>query len=173
LKKQNALNVYDLQPGTRNPQQIQRPMNKTDRKILNEIQSNFPISSRPFQELGERLGLTEDEVMDAVGRMKREGTIRRIGGNFHSSRLNFTSTLCAAKVPEDKIERFVEVVNAYPGVTHNYLRKNAYNVWFTFIAEEMAHIDEALREIAEKTGVTGILNLPAEKMFKIKVDFEV
>jgi hypothetical protein len=68
---------------------------------------------------------------------------------------------------------FVDVVNAYPGVTHNYLRKNAYNIWFTFIAEEMAHIDDALREISEKTGVTEILNLPAEKMFKIKVDFEV
>ena len=148
-------------------------MNHTDRKILNEIQSSFPISSRPFHDLGERLGLTEEEDLDAVSRMKEEGIIRRIGGNFHSSRLNFTSTLCAAKVPEEKIERFVEVVNAYSGVTHNYLRKNPYNVWFTFIAEEMKHIDEALRAISEKTGVKDILNLPAERMFKIKVDFEV
>ncbi|MBL7224940.1 MAG: AsnC family transcriptional regulator [Desulfobacteraceae bacterium] len=148
-------------------------MNKTDRKILNEIQSDFPISSRPYYDLGRRLNLTEDEVIEAVGRMKDEGIIRRIGGNFHSARLNFVSTLCAAKVPEDKIDMFVEVVNDYPGVTHNYLRKNAYNIWFTFIAEEMSHIDDALREIAEKTGVTEILNLPAEKMFKIKVDFEV
>ena len=148
-------------------------MNKTDRKILNEIQSDFPISSRPYHDLGRRLNLTEDEVIEAVGRMKDEGIIRRIGGNFHSAHLNFVSTLCAAKVPEDKIDMFVEVVNDYPGVTHNYLRKNAYNIWFTFIAEEMAHIDDALREIAEKTGVTEILNLPAEKMFKIKVDFEV
>ena len=105
--------------------------------------------------------------------MKEEGIIRRIGGYFHSAHLNFVSTLCAAKVPEDKIDMFVEVVNDYPGVTHNYLRKNSYNIWFTFIAEEMSHIDDALREIAEKTGVTEILNLPAEKMFKIKVDFEV
>ena len=148
-------------------------MNKTDRKILNEIQSDFPISSRPYHDLGRRLNLTEDEVIEAVGRMKDEGIIRRIGGNFHSVHLNFVSTLCAAKVPEDKIDMFVEIVNDYPGVTHNYLRKNAYNIWFTFIAEEMAHIDDALREIAEKTGVTEILNMPAEKMFKIKVDFEV
>jgi len=148
-------------------------MNKTDRNILNEIQSDFPISSRPYHDLGRRLNLTEDEVIEAVGRMKDEGIIRRIGGNFHSAHLNFVSTLCAAKVPEDKIDMFVDVVNAYPGVTHNYLRKNAYNIWFTFIAEEMAHIEDALREIAEKTGVAEILNLPAEKMFKIKVDFEV
>jgi DNA-binding Lrp family transcriptional regulator len=148
-------------------------MNKTDRNILNEIQSDFPISSRPYHDLGIRLDLTEDEVIEAVGRLKDEGVIRRIGGNFHSAQLNFVSTLCAAKVPEEKIDMFVEVVNDYPGVTHNYLRKNAYNIWFTFIAEEMAHIDDALREISGKTGVTEILNLPAEKMFKIKVDFEV
>jgi siroheme decarboxylase len=148
-------------------------MNDTDRKILNEIQSDFPISSRPYQELGRRLNLTEDEVMAAVRRLKEEGIIRRIGGNFHSSRLNFVSTLCAAKVPEDKIDRFVEAVNRHPGVTHNYLRNNAFNIWFTFIAEHMNVIDNALREISEETGIKEILNLPAEKTFKIKVDFEV
>ena len=148
-------------------------MNKTDRKILNEIQSDFPISSRPFRELGDRFNLTEAEVMDSVQRMKEEGIIRRIGGNFQSSRLNFVSTLCAAKVPEEKIDTFVEVVNRYPGVTHNYLRNHAYNIWFTFIAEDMDVIEKSLYEISEKTGIKKILNLPAEKMFKIKVDFEV
>lgn len=148
-------------------------MNKTDRDILNEIQSDFPISSRPYRDVADRLNLTEEKVIEAVRRLKDEGIIRRIGGNFHSRRLNFVSTLCAAKVPEDKIGMFVEVVNDYPGVTHNYLRNSRYNIWFTFIAENMAHIDGALKEISQKTGVTEILNLPAEKMFKIKVDFEV
>jgi DNA-binding Lrp family transcriptional regulator len=148
-------------------------MNETDKKILNEIQSDFPITSRPYQELGRRLDLTEDEVITAVRRLKEEGIIRRIGGNFHSSRLDFVSTLCAAKVPDDKIDSFVEAVNRHPGVTHNYLRNNTYNIWFTFIAEHMNFIENALKEISEETGITEILNLPAEKMFKIKVDFEV
>lgn len=148
-------------------------MNNTDRKILNEIQSDFPITSRPYQELGRRLDLTEDEVVAAVRRLKEEGIIRRIGGNFHSSRLNFVSTLCAAKVPEDKIDSFVEAVNRHPGVTHNYLRNNAYNIWFTFIAENVDFIDNTLSDISGETGIAEILNLPAIKMFKIKVDFEV
>ncbi|MBW1780153.1 MAG: AsnC family transcriptional regulator [Deltaproteobacteria bacterium] len=148
-------------------------MNATDRKILNEIQSDFPLTSRPYRDLGKRLNLTENEVMAAVRRLKDEGIIRRIGGNFQSSRLNFVSTLCAAKVPEEKIDSFVAVVNRYPGVTHNYLRNNAYNIWFTFIAEDMANIENALKEISEETGISELLNLPAEKMFKIKVDFEV
>ena len=143
------------------------------RKILNEIQSDFPISSRPYRDLGNRLHMTETEVLDAVKRLKENGVIRRIGGNFQTSRLDFVSTLCAARVPEEKIDRFVETVNAYPGVTHNYLRAHSYNIWFTFIAEEMGIIEDALETIRQKTGVTEILNLPAEEMFKIKVDFAV
>lgn len=148
-------------------------MDEIDRNILNEIQSDFPITPRPYHELGKRLDLSELEVIERVRRLKENRIIRRIGGNFHSGRLNFTSTLCAAKVPKEKIDHFVEVVNRYPGVTHNYLRDHAYNIWFTFIAQDIAYISNALRDISKETGVTEILNLPAVKMFKIKVDFEV
>lgn len=147
-------------------------MDETDKRILNAIQSDFPIHSRPYRVVGQRLGLPEAEIIDRISALKKQGIIRRIGGNFHSNRLDFTSTLCAAKVPEEKIERFVEVVNRYPGVTHNYLRKNSYNIWFTFIAEDMEYIQQALKDIAGEVGVPEILNLPAVKMFKIKVDFE-
>jgi DNA-binding Lrp family transcriptional regulator len=148
-------------------------MDDIDRAIINEIQSDFPIEARPFQELGNRLKLSEDEILGRVRRLKEDGVIRRIGGNFNSKKLNFTSTLCAAKVPEAKIDEFVKAVNRYPGVTHNYLRNHEYNIWFTFIAANMAIIDNAIKEISALTGVTEIRNLPAVKMFKIKVDFEV
>lgn len=148
-------------------------MDDVDKAIINEIQSDFPITARPFHALGKRFQLSEEEVLDRVKRMKEEGVIRRIGGNFNSKKLNFTSTLCAAKVPEEKMADFVEAVNRYTGVTHNYLRNHEYNVWFTFIAENMAYIDNALKEISVSTGVREIRNLPAVRMFKIKVDFEV
>jgi DNA-binding Lrp family transcriptional regulator len=148
-------------------------MDETDREILNEIQSNFPITPRPFHRLGERLQLSEEEVLTRVKRLKSEGIIRRIGGNFNSRKLNFTSTLCAARVPEDRIEEFVDVVNRHEGVTHNYMRSHEYNIWFTFIAPDTDYIENALKKISEETGVHDILNLPAVRMFKIKVDFEV
>ena len=148
-------------------------MDDIDRAILNEIQSDFPISPRPFYELGKRLNLTEHEIIERVESLKSEGIVRRIGGNFNSKMLDFRSTLCAAKVPEEKIDRFVEVVNSYPGVTHNYLRTHEYNVWFTFIAPNMLDIDNTLKKISDETGVTEIRNLPALRVFKIKVDFEV
>ncbi|MCU0598330.1 MAG: AsnC family transcriptional regulator, partial [Desulfobacterales bacterium] len=138
-----------------------------DKAILNRIQSDFPIASRPYEVIGRELGLPEIEVIDRVRLLKNQGIIRRIGGNFVPGKLGFVSTLCAGKVPDDRIELFANVVNSYPGVTHNYVRENSYNVWFTFIASSMEEIDQSLSEISKKTGVKEILNLPATKVFKI------
>ncbi len=144
-----------------------------DKAIINRIQSQFPITARPFFTAAEELDLTEKEVLERVARLKKEGIIRRIGGNFVPGKLGFVSTLCAARVPADKIDRFAEVVNRYPGVTHNYQRDNHYNVWFTFISPSMDEIEANLKKIAEDTGITDILNLPATKVFKIKAQFDV
>jgi DNA-binding Lrp family transcriptional regulator len=144
-----------------------------DRTILNRIQSDFPITSRPYRIIAEKLGLAEEDVIKRVVRLKDAGIIRRIGGNFTPDKLGFVSTLCAAAVPEEKISQFAEVVNRYPGVTHNYRRENAVNIWFTFIAPTMDEINANLKQIAEETGVTKILNLPATKVFKIKAEFKV
>jgi DNA-binding Lrp family transcriptional regulator len=123
--------------------------------------------------IADELGLTEREVIDRVLRLKQSGIIRRIGGNFVPGKLGYVSTLCAARVPVDQVPRFAAAVNRHPGVTHNYLRENAFNVWFTFIAPSMEEIEAKLKEISSETGVTEILNLPATRVFKIKAQFDV
>jgi DNA-binding Lrp family transcriptional regulator len=112
-------------------------------------------------------------VIKHIRRLKDDGIIRRIGGNFVPEKLGFVSTLCAAKVPEDKIDVFAAAVNRYPGVTHNYQRDNEFNIWFTFIAPSMEDIEKNLKDIAAETGVTGILNLPATRVYKIKAQFDL
>ena len=153
--------------------QSEVPIDDIDRDILNRIQSGFPITTRPYRTIAEDLGLSESEVLKRVSRLKASGIIRRIGGNFTPEKLGFVSTLCAAKVPEEKISQFGEVVNRYPGVTHNYRRENTYNIWFTFIAPSMDEINANLEQIASETGVSDILNLPATRVFKIKAEFKV
>ncbi len=148
-------------------------LDEMDRIILNEIQSNFPIESRPYQVLAEKLQCSEDEVLHRVQDLKDRDVIRRIGANCNSRKLGYTSTLCAAKVPSHLMERFVEEVNSYSGVTHNYRREHAYNFWFTLIAPSLNEIKRILGEICELTGVEEVMSLPAERIFKIQVDFEV
>jgi len=145
-------------------------IDEKDRKIINLIQSGFPITSRPFHDVGIAIGLPEKEVIERVRRLKDLGIIRRIGGNFDSRKLGFTATLCAANVPQEKVDKFNEVINSYLGVTHNYSRNHYYNIWFTFIGESMEQIERNLMEIRERTGIKEIINLPARRSFKIRVD---
>ncbi len=145
----------------------------TDKLIINHIQSEFPINERPYAAIGERLGLSEDDVIKRVQALKKNGIIRRIGGNFSPEKLGFFSTLCAAKVSEDKLPNFTDIVNSYSGVTHNYIRENDFNVWFTFIEQSVEEIESNLRNISERTGVEAIINLPATKVFKISAKFKL
>ncbi len=145
----------------------------TDRRILNLIQLNFPVTARPYQDIAKTLSLTENEVIRRVKNLKDTGIIRRIGGNFGPDRVGYHSTLCAARVPEDQLDMFTSTVNSYPGVTHNYLREHRFNVWFTFIAPSVQKIQENLEEIRRKTGVQDILNLPATQVFKISANFKL
>ena len=144
-----------------------------NKKILNHIQLNFPIASRPFKIIAKNLGLSEEELILRIRKMKDEKLIRRIGGNFSPDKLGFFSTLCAASVPEHKIDDFTRTVNAYNGVTHNYMRDHSFNIWFTFIAPSTRKIEDNLVQITKATGIKTILNLPATRVFKISANFKL
>ena len=148
-------------------------IDNTNKKILNNIQVDFPISSRPYKIIADKLGILEDELIQRVIQMKEDMLIRRIGGNFSPDKLGYHSTLCAAKVPEAKLKLFTKTVNSYSGVTHNYKRDHQFNVWFTFIAPSIEIIEKSLNEISQKTDVETILNLPATKVFKISANFKL
>lgn len=158
-------------PKTENQKPKTGALDDLDRAILNEIQSHFPIESRPYAEVGRRVGASEAEVVARVLSMAEAGVIRRIGANFTSRKLGYTSTLVAVRVAPDKLDHFVAVVNRYPGVTHNYLRRHRFNVWFTLIAESEERLSQILKEISQASEVAEILSLPAQEVFKIKVDF--
>jgi siroheme decarboxylase len=158
-------------PKTENRKPKTGTLDDLDRAILNEIQSHFPIELRPYAEVGRRVGASEEEVLARVTAMTEAGIIRRLGANFTSRKLGYTSTLVAARVPAASLDHFVAVVNRYPGVTHNYLRRHRYNVWFTLIAESEERLKQILEEISGAAEVSEILSLPAQEVFKIKVDF--
>jgi len=147
-------------------------MDSTDKRLLDIIQTDFPIVARPYAALGERLGIGEQEVFDRVRELKKRHIVRRLGANFQSAKLGFHSTLCAAKVPPEKMDAFVADVNMQPGVTHNYLRRHEYNIWFTCIGPSQDAVRAILDGITQRTGIP-VLNLPATKLYKIRVDFKM
>jgi DNA-binding Lrp family transcriptional regulator len=148
-------------------------MDDIDRKLLNLIQEDFPITAAPFAEVAAQLGIGESDVLKRIARLKEEGVIRRIGAVFDLRKLGFASTLCAARVPEGEVRGFVEAVNACSGVTHNYRRDDEYNIWFTLIATGEEELAAAFAGIQRETGIDDILSLRATRTFKINARFDV
>jgi DNA-binding Lrp family transcriptional regulator len=148
-------------------------MDEIDKKILNIIQKEFPLEEQPFLIVGKRCGISEEETISRVQKMKKAGIIRRIGAVFDGTKLGRVSKLCAARVPEEKIDGFVKTVNANKNVTHNYLRSHEYNIWFTFSASNTEELEKFLKEVKEITGVTDILEMRSVRTFKINASFDL
>jgi len=146
-------------------------MDAVDKKILNLLQTEFPLTPEPFKAAAERAGISEDELLLRIQRLKDNGVIRRIGAVLDSGKLGFVSRLCAAHVPEDRIASFVDLVNALPGVTHNYRRDHACNIWFTLIAPSEEELEKTIARISEDTGILDILTFQALRTFKIDARF--
>jgi len=148
-------------------------MEENATKLLNIIQNEFPLESRPFLALANQLNMTEEKVIEIIKQSKENGYIRRLGGVFDSKSLGYTSTLCAVQVPEHRIEEVTNIINSYPGVTHNYLRNHNYNMWFTLTAQSIKWLEVIVNEIKSRTGITNIIVLPSTNTFKIKVNFNI
>jgi len=148
-------------------------MDEIDKKILNILQKEFPLVEQPFLVVAEKCGISEDETISRILKIKEEGIIRRIGAVFDGAKLGRVSTLCAARVPEKRIDNFVQIVNANKNVTHNYRRNNEYNIWFTVSAATAGELETFLADVKKKTGVTDILDMRAIRTFKINASFDV
>ncbi len=140
-----------------------------ERRLLDEVQRAFPVCSRPYAELGERVGCAEQEAYDAIHSLRQRGLIRRIGGIFDSAELGYASALVAMKVPPEQLEQVAHTVGEYEGVTHNYERDGDYNLWFTISQETRPDLERVLADIESRTGINEMLRLPTIRKFKVRV----
>ncbi len=148
-------------------------LDQIDRSLVNLMQTDFPLMEEPFAELGSRLELSEQEVLDRAGQLRDKKIIRILGPVFNSRALGYQSTLVAMRVPEDRIEQAAQVITSHSGVGHNYQRDHQYNLWFTLAIRGDADLEEALREFNQQIQPEAMLELPALKLFKIRLFFDM
>lgn len=148
-------------------------MEVTDQRILQRIQKDFPLASRPYKVLGEELGLTEEEVFERIQALRKAGIIRSLGGVINAGSWGYVSTLVALKVPPERLEAVAGIINSHPGVTHNYLREGDYNLWFTLSCPSAAALGQDLSALLTRSGVKEHLELPSPRVFKIRAVFNL
>ena len=149
-------------------------MDELDRRILQAVQDDFPLSERPYEAIAHRLGIPSDHLWDRLQKLMAEGVIRRLGASLDSRKLGFCSTLAAVSVKPDLVEQAAEIIGKFPEVTHSYLRNDDFNIWFTIIASDTERIESILEHIRTSLSLESseVLNLPAKRVFKLDARFK-
>lgn len=142
-------------------------------KVLNRVQQELPLVYMPWHQVAGELGLTPDDVMDIVAKYRDEGIIRNIAGIFSAEKLGYDISLVAFYVPDEKVAQAAEIINAHPGVSHNYLRDHRYNIWFTLAVPPSASLQKEAARMADQAGAADHLMLRNERMMKLGVKLAV
>ncbi|MGD0534167.1 MAG: siroheme decarboxylase subunit alpha [Methanoregula sp.] len=147
---------------------------QTDLAILNTLQGDLPLVSRPWKEIADRIGITETEILGRMKRMEEAGIIRGISPVLESHHLGLhAATLVALHVPEERLNEIATIISSYTEVSHNFRRDHSYSLWFTIAAQNGEEVQRVLYEILDRTGISAsdALDLPTVKKIKIDVRF--
>ena len=151
------------------------PLDEFDRRLLNAMQGAFPILPRPYAAVASGLGVAEERVLSRVRELIAARIIRQVTPIYDTRALGYGSMLVAARVDPEHPWRAAKIINSHPGVSHNYLRNHAFNMWFTIAVEEDSKLglQGTLDVLQELTGAESIRQLPTLKLFKIRMDLEM
>lgn len=144
-----------------------------EHRLLNLVQADFALTAQPFADIGFRLNIPESEVIDRVQKLEDAGIIRCIGAVLDSRKLGYRSTLVAMRVEPSRLDSVAAVVSRHPGVSHNYARSHHYNLWFTLTVPPKESLTDTVRQFSSQPGVESTLVLPALRMFKSQVFFDM
>jgi DNA-binding Lrp family transcriptional regulator len=151
------------------------PLDETDKRLMNLLQSSFPLDPEPFALVAGEADLELDDVLARTQRLLDGRIIREITPIFDTRALGYESMLVAAKVDSEHPQRAAQIVNAHPGVSHNYLRTHDFNLWFTIATppDSGLGLKGTLEALIEETGAESMRELPTITLFKINMNLEM
>ena len=150
-------------------------MDIIDKRVVAALQDDFPLAAKPYDGIARRLDISVEELLERLDRLIDAGIIRRLGASINSHKFGFKSTLAAISVEPDVVARAAVIMERFPEITHCYLRKHQFNIWFTVIAINEDRIKDILKIIRSELFLdeARILNLPMKRMFKLDARFTV
>jgi DNA-binding Lrp family transcriptional regulator len=151
------------------------PLDETDKRLMNLLQSSFPLDPEPFALVASEAEMELDDVLARTRRLLENRIIREITPIFDTRALGYESMLVAAKVDSDNPQRAAKIVNAHPGVSHNYLRTHEFNLWFTIATppDSELGLSGTLQALMAEAGAESMRELPTLTLFKINMNLEM
>lgn len=129
-----------------------------DINIIKKIQGEIPVVPEPYKQISEELGISQKQLLDRIEQLLKEGIIRRVGAVLNHRNAGFmANAMVVWRVPEKKIRNIVDVMTAFPEVSHCCRRsvfKNwTYNIFTMIHGNTKNHCEKIIEEISTKIGI--------------------
>lgn len=149
----------------------QQPLSALEKHLLNDFQHDFPLDSRPYKKIADKLGTTEKVVIDTLKQLQERGYVSRVGAVFRANSIG-ASTLAAMAIPENELEDVAAMINEYSEVNHNYQREHHFNIWFVLTASDEHTLNAVIDDIEYRSG-HDVMYLPMLEDYHIDLGFDL
>ncbi len=146
-------------------------LSNIDRKLVELLQTEFPLTRHPYTDVGIGLGISEEEVIAYITQLKTNGVIRQISPVLDARQLGYQPTLVAMRVEATELDKAEQLIIKHPGVSHSYERDHYFNLWFTLATPAGTDTESELEQLTSSIKVEAAFILPAVKVFKIGAYF--
>ena len=148
-----------------------QPLSALEKHLLNDFQHDFPLDSRPYKKIADKLGTTEEVVIDTLKQLQERGYVSRVGAVFRANSIG-ASTLAAMAIPENELEDVAAMINEYSEVNHNYQREHHFNIWFVLTASDEHTLNAVIDDIEHRSG-HDVMYLPMLEDYHIDLGFDL
>jgi DNA-binding Lrp family transcriptional regulator len=105
-------------------------LSETERAVLGLVEGGLPLTARPYEALGARIGLPEADVIEAIARLRRRGFIKRFGLVVRHHELGYrANAMVVWDVPDRDVGEIGRLMATFPFVTLCYRRPRRLPDW--------------------------------------------
>ena len=142
-----------------------------EKKIIGSIQEDIAVTTRPYLEIADKLGVSEKTLLETLQSLYDRGIIRRYGATLRHTKTGFTANAMAAwQVDEDRIDEVGSKMASFREVSHCYRRNPTdswpYNLYTMIHASDEDACRQTAQNMSEATSVENYTLLFSRKELK-------
>jgi len=148
----------------------ERTMDALDLEILFAVQDGIPLVGEPFSAIAAHLGITQDEVVQRLKRLREEQVIRKFGLFIWKRKLGVVANAMVVwAVPQERVQHVGEFLSGFKEVTHCYERRTTrrwrYNLYTMVHGTKRKAVTEFVKNLSDSVGVKDYAILFSVKEF--------
>ncbi len=142
-----------------------------DKNYIRELQKDIEVIERPFLKSAQKLGMTEEQLLEKAKYYEEIGVMRRFAAILRHREAGFIANgMIVWKVPDERIEQVGATLGSFPQISHCYQRPTypdwPYNVFSMVHCKSIGDAEEMAKEIQKHIGVDDYKILFSSREFK-------